>query len=409
MADTSELTGTTAIGGDGAPVTAADVHRAVDELLRAHPPARTATADMFAAQFDAGLAWVHFPRGLGGLGASPGRQEIVDERLRAAGVPTSLMRNPVGLGMAAPTVLEHGTPEQRARYLRRMFAHEIWCQLFSEPGAGSDLASLSTRATRDGDEWIVSGQKVWTSLGHVAARGILLARTDSTVPRHRGLTYFVVDMTAPGVEVRPLRQITGEAEFNEVFLTDVRIPDADRLGAVNDGWRVALTTLMNERVALGGFVPPRGEGLIGRAVDLWHDRPGAGASRRDTLAGLWVEAEVLRLMTVAGGELADQGRAGPEGSIAKLMLTELRQRIAEFSLDLLGEDGLVYGSYDLGPSTRANDDEAPVGRVYLRSRAHTVEGGTTEVMRNILAELVLGLPREPRPAPAAAPASGGGR
>ena len=175
--------------------------------------------------------------------------------------------------MGAPTVVTHGTDEQRARYLRPLFTgEEIWCQLFSEPGAGSDVASLATRAVRDGDEWIVNGQKVWTTLAHLARWGMLVARTDPDAPKHKGMTYFVIDMHAPGVEVRPLRQMTGEAEFNEVFFTDVRIPDADRLGDVGEGWRVSLTTLMNERVSIGGAIPPReGRASSATAVDLWRD------------------------------------------------------------------------------------------------------------------------------------------
>jgi alkylation response protein AidB-like acyl-CoA dehydrogenase len=386
-------------GAPAADWTAAVTAR-LDRLLAEVPPAEVPAERFRGAQFDAGLAWVHFPVGSGGLGAPAQLQSLVDDRLHAAGVHTSLMRNPVALGMAAPVLLAFGTEAQQRRHLRPMFAEDVWCQLFSEPGAGSDLATLSTRAVPDGGEWVVNGQKVWTSLGHLARWGILLARTDPAAVKHRGLTFFLLDMSTPGVEVRPLRQITGEAEFNEVFLTDVRIPDSDRLGAVGDGWSVALATLMNERLALGSFVQPRGAGLIGRAVQQWQalpERPTGLSARRDELAGLWAESEVLRLMVLQATELRDLGTPGPEGAIAKLVLTELRKRIAEFSLDLLGEDALVYGTYELGRSEHANDDSAPVPRVWLRSRAHTVEGGTTEVMKNILAERILGLPRD-RPA-----------
>jgi alkylation response protein AidB-like acyl-CoA dehydrogenase len=377
-----------------APVWAAEVVRRTEQLLADTPPAQTPTDTFFGAQFDAGLAWVHFPPGQGGLGAPTELQKLVDERLEAAGVVTSLMRNPVGLGMAAPVLVAFGTEEQRRRHLRPMFARDVWCQLFSEPGAGSDLATLSTRAVLDGGEWVVNGQKVWTSLAHLARWGILLARTDPAATKHRGLTYFLLDMEAPGIEVRPLRQMTGEAEFTEVFLTDVRIPDGDRLGAVGEGWTVALATLMNERLALGSFIQPRGAGLIGRAVRQWRDAPHRPAPLRDHLAGLWAESEVLRLMVMQAAELRDQGTPGPEGAIAKLVLTGLRQRIAEFSFDLLGDDALLYDSYERGQSDSPNDDSAPVPRVYLRSRAHSVEGGTTEVMKNILAERILGLPRD---------------
>ncbi|HMD23866.1 MAG TPA: acyl-CoA dehydrogenase family protein, partial [Streptosporangiaceae bacterium] len=191
-------------------------------------------------RFDAGLAFVHYPEGAGGLGAPRELQPLVDDAFAAAGAPDNRPASiPIGLGMAAPTILAHGTPGQRDRYLRALWTgEEVWCQLFSEPGAGSDLAGLATRAVRDGDDWVINGQKVWTSMAREARWAILLARTDIEVPKHRGLTYFISDMTAPGIEIRPLRQMTGEAEFNEVFLTDVRIPDTQRLGEVGDGWRV---------------------------------------------------------------------------------------------------------------------------------------------------------------------------
>src|SRR5918994_973886 len=242
----------------------------LEALLAEHDPKSTDARAFLGAQFDAGLAWVHFPEGNGGLGISPKFQRTVNERIVAAGGPTPYYRNPIGHGMGAPTVVTHGSEEQKQRYLRPLFTgEEIWCQLFSEPGAGSDVAGLSSRAVRDGDEWIVNGQKVWTTLAHLARWGMLVARTDPDQPKHKGLTYFVVDMHAPGVEVRPLYQITGEAEFNEVYFTDVRIPDAERLGEVGEGWRVSLTTLMNERVAIGGQVAPRGGGFIGEVVKIW--------------------------------------------------------------------------------------------------------------------------------------------
>ena len=195
---------------------------------------------LLGAQFDLGLAWVHFPEGHGGLGASPKLQKTINERLAAAGAPQAYYRNPIGHGMSAPTIVVHGSEEQKKRYLRPLFTgEEIWCQLFSEPGAGSDVAGLSSRAVKDGDEWVVNGQKVWTTLAHVSSFGTLVVRTDPEQPKHKGLTHFVVDMKAPGVEVRPLRQMTGDAEFNEVYFTDVRIPDSERLDAVGEGWRVA--------------------------------------------------------------------------------------------------------------------------------------------------------------------------
>src|SRR5256714_9381994 len=254
--------------------------------------------EFLRARFDAGLAWISFPEGLGGLGAPRALQQVVDDAFAAAGAPDNEpLRIGIGLGMAAPTILRHGTDEQRKRWLRPLWTgEEVWCQLFSEPGAGSDLAALGTRAVRTGDDWVVNGQKVWTSLAHEARWAILIARTDPGLPKHQGITYFVCDMTAPGVEVRPLRQITGEAEFNEVFLTDVRIPDAHRLGAVGEGWRVAQTTLMNERVAIGGGAAPRESGMIGAVTQAWRSNPAVRTpGALDQLMKLWVSAETGRI------------------------------------------------------------------------------------------------------------------
>ena len=217
---------------------------------------------------------MHFAPGDGGLGVSPKFQTTVNARIAAAGGPMGYFVNPLGYGMCGPTVAAWGTDEQRRRYLRPLFTgEEIWCQLFSEPGAGSDFAGLAARGVQDGDEWVVNGQKVWTSLAHVSKFGLLVVRTDPEAVKHAGLTAFVVDMHAPGVDVRPLRQITGDAEFNEVYFTDVRIPATAMLGAPGDGWRVSLTTLMNERVSIGGTIPPKGSGVIGQLLDVWHRIP----------------------------------------------------------------------------------------------------------------------------------------
>ena len=369
----------------------------VERLLAEHDPRSTDPTTFWGAQFDLGLAWVHFPEGLGGLGIAPGHQEIVNTALRKAGAPSNGLRNPIGLGMGAPTVLAHGTDAQKQRYLRPLFTcEEIWCQLFSEPGAGSDVASLSTRAVLDGDEWVVNGQKVWTTLAHLARWGMLVARTDPDVAKHRGLTYFVVDMHAPGVEVRPLRQMTGEAEFNEVYFTDARIPDAERLGDVGAGWHVAITTLMNERVSIGGGVAPRGSGAIGEAVRIWKQRGHTDPALRDQLMKLWVRAEVTRLTNMRAGQLRKLGTPGPEGSTGKLAFAELNKEITAFCMDLLGPEGMLYSSFEMVRPQEAGLSGRDIHKLFLRSRANSIEGGTSEVMRNILGERVLGLPGDVR-------------
>jgi len=375
------------------------VRKALATLLRDHPPGETPTAAFLGARFDAGLAWVSFPPGRGGMGLSPGLQTVVEAELRRAGAPNEADRNVIGYGMAAPTILAHGTEAQQDRFLRPLFTgEEIWCQLFSEPGAGSDVAGLSTRAVRDGDEWVVNGQKVWTTLAHTARWGLLVARTDPDVPKHRGLTYFVVDMHGPGVEVRPLRQITGEAEFNEVFFSDVRIPDTDRLDAVGAGWRVATTTLMNERVAIGGGVPARSSGVIQEAMRVWGETPPHTDAQRERLMRLWVEAEVARLTNMRARAMRRAGTPGPEGSVAKLKGAELNKRVYELCVDLMGMQGTLFPThYEMRRPDRASfSGGADVRHNFLRSRANSIEGGTSEIMRNILGERVLGLPGEPR-------------
>ena len=240
-----------------------EIDTMVDQLLSDFPPATTEHVDFLGAQFDRGLGWVHFDEGHGGLNGSPALTGHVARRLAEAGAPAAMMYNVIGHGMVAPTISVHGTEDQKSKYLRSLFTgEEIWCQLFSEPGAGSDVAGLSMRAVRDGDEWILNGQKVWTTLAHISRYGLILARTDPDQPKHRGITAFLVDMHAPGVDVRPLYQATGEAEFNECFFTDVRVSDDNRLGDVGNGWSVGITTLMNERVSIGGQTPPRGSGAV---------------------------------------------------------------------------------------------------------------------------------------------------
>jgi alkylation response protein AidB-like acyl-CoA dehydrogenase len=277
---------------------------------------------------------------------------------------------------------------------------EIWCQLFSEPGAGSDVAGLATRAVRDGDEWIVNGQKVWTTLAHLAKWGLLVTRTDPDQPKHRGLTYFVVDMEAEGVEVRPLYQITGEAEFNEVFFSDTRIPDDQRVDEVGAGWRVAMTTLMNERVAIGGNTVARGSGAIGAAVETWRTAGSGDTTERRELARLWAEVEAMRLTALRATENMRAGTPGPEGSTGKLAWADLNKEITSFTVSMLGLEGAtIPEGYQLEPTSYETREEERVmspQRHFLRARANSIEGGTSEIMRNILGERVLGLPGEPR-------------
>jgi alkylation response protein AidB-like acyl-CoA dehydrogenase len=373
----------------------------VRSFLREHDPAAMSPGEFWRARFDAGLADVHYPPGHGGLGLARGLQPAAEEELARAGAPApDPSRNVIGLGMAAPTIIAYGTEEQKRRWLRPLWTgEEIWCQLFSEPGAGSDVASLATRAVRDeatGD-WIVNGQKVWTSLAHRARWALLLARTDPAVPKHAGLTYFVLDMRQPGVEVRPLRQATGEAEFNEVFLTGARVPDGYRLAGTGDGWRVAMTTLMNERVSIGsGRAAAREESMIGYAAAAWRKHPERRTHELHArLLRLWAGAEVARL---AGERLRQQlaaGEPGPEGSAAKLTMARLNQEISGWEIEFGGSEGLRYDDWSVRRDGSSDYSRGP-GYRYLRAKGNSIEGGTSEILRNIIAERVLGLPPEPR-------------
>ncbi|MGK5627271.1 acyl-CoA dehydrogenase family protein [Streptomyces sp. URMC 123] len=393
------MAATAPAGSDADEPDADELRRLTRELIARHDPGTTDRADFLAARFDAGLAWVHFPRGFGGLGAPRALQAVVDGELEAVGAPDNDPRRiAIGLGMAAPTILRYGTDEQKRRFLRPLWlGEEVWCQLFSEPGAGSDLAALATRAVRDGEDWVVTGQKVWTSSAHVARWGLLLARTDPDVPKHRGITYFLCDMTDPGVEVRPLRQITGEAEFNEVFLTEVRVPDRHRLGEVGDGWRVARTTLMNERVAIGGGRLPREGGLIGIVADTWRARPELRThDLHQRLLRLWVEAEAARLAAERLRQSLAAGQPGPEGSAMKLAFARLNQEISGLEVEMLGEDGLLYDDWSMRRPEIVDFAGRGAGYRYLRAKGNSIEGGTSEVLLNIVAERVLELPQEPR-------------
>jgi len=381
---------------------ATQIDELLDQLLSELDPATTDPTTFRGRQYDLGLAWIHFPEGFGGLSAPPVLQRQVEKRLRAAHAPGPSSVTFFGLTMAGPTVVTHGDEAIKQRLLRRMFTGEdAWCQLFSEPGAGSDLAGLAAKAVRDGDEWVITGQKVWNTLAHIADRGMLVARTDPEAPKHKGMTYFALDMHAPGVEVRPLRQMTGEAEFNEVYMTEVRVPDTDRIGDVGEGWRVAMTTLSNERTTIGGGggPPGRGTGAIAEAVRIWADEPGPRTPvAKDRLIQLWIEAEALRLTNIRAGQARRVGNPGPEGSIAKLMFAEVNKRIYDLCVELLGADALIDYDY----TDRRSEQLGLVGppgssrKMFLRSRANSIEGGTSEIQRNILGERVLGLPGEPR-------------
>ena len=368
------------------------------QLLAECDPKTHDSTTFLGAQFDKGLAWVHFPVGNGGLGLNPKLQKIVNERLSAAGAPNAYYRNPIGYGMCGPTVVAWGSEEQKQRYLRPLFTgEEIWCQLFSEPGAGSDFAGLASKGVRDGDEWVVNGQKVWTTLAHLSRFGLLVVRTDAEAVKHAGLAAFVVDMHAPGVQVLPLRQMTGEAEFNEVFFTDVRIADSEMLGKPGDGWRVSLTTLMNERVSIGGTMPAKGSGTIQALTSTWAGLPAErkNASDLDEVMKLWSRAEVLRLTNVRANQNRKMGDPGPEGSIAKMAFADLNKDIYAKVIDLMGADGMLYGSYEMVRPETAMAFEN-MQKAFLRSRANSIEGGTTEVMKNILGERILGLPGDVR-------------
>jgi alkylation response protein AidB-like acyl-CoA dehydrogenase len=352
---------------------------------------------------EAGLVTPTWPAEYGaGLSLAPGEAKAVTEVMEHYQVPRTF--NIIGIGMGGPTVLAWGSEELKHRLVKKIATgDEIWCQLFSEPGAGSDVAGLSTRAERDGDEWVVHGQKVWTSVAHMSKWGMLLARTDPDVPKHAGLTYFVVDMRQSGVEVRPLVQITGDAEFNEVFFDGARIPDEQRLGEVGDGWRVAITTLMNERIALSG------SGSVGGSVGgsrierlIARHAPVTDLVTRQGLARAYIEDRVIRLNNQRAAAARRRGEAGPEGSITKLQQAEYNQRLQRLAVDLEGTRGMAWE----GPGVRRGDaalydyasaDAASVVRGFLRAQANTIEGGTSNIMRNILGERVLGLPKEPDP------------
>jgi alkylation response protein AidB-like acyl-CoA dehydrogenase len=347
--------------------------------------------------YDAGYVGLTWPKAYGGHEAPLTHQAILLEELGRVETPEHL--GVIGLGMAGPTILAHGTDAQKDRFLEPILTgQEVWCQGFSEPGSGSDLASLQTKAVADGDSgWLVSGQKVWSSFAHIADHCILLARTDGSGSKHEGLTYFLMDMHTPGVEVRPIRQITGDSEFNEIFMTDVRIPGDMVLGPVGQGWAVAITTLMNERANIGFMLASRTELAFRKLAELAASTPRRGPGggtmaddpfTRDRLARLWGDVQALRFTIYRSfSAFLKTGMPGPEGSIAKLFWSDLAQRLTKAALDIEGAFATLGGG---------SEHSVLDGRwqtLQLRSRGNSIEGGTSEILRSIVAERVLGLPK----------------
>jgi alkylation response protein AidB-like acyl-CoA dehydrogenase len=329
---------------------------------------------------ESGWAGVSWPREYGGRGATLVEQAIYNEEFVRAQAPSAA--NVLGLAMGGPTVIAHGTEEQKLRYLEPILsASEIWCQGFSEPGSGSDLASVKTRGVRDGDGWVVTGQKVWTTLAQHAKWCMLVARTDPDAPKHQGLTYFLMDMEQDGVQVRPLRQITGEAEFNELFIEEARVPDENIVGGEGNGWAVAITTLMHERATLAFGLQIAVKLALRELMGLVRESGATGDPLvRDRLAQLYIEAEVLRLNAYRGlSAIMRDGVPGPEGSLGKWQWAEVNQALTELAMDLRGPHAVLQ-------------DDTWAFR-FLRARANSSEGGTTEILKNIVAERVLGLPR----------------
>jgi alkylation response protein AidB-like acyl-CoA dehydrogenase len=328
---------------------------------------------------EAGYAGLTWPKEYGGAGAPYSFQAIFYEETARAQAPGHV--GVIGLGMAGPTIMAHGTDAQKRAHLSKILsAEEIWCQGFSEPGAGSDLAAARTRAERRGESYVVNGQKVWSSFAHIADYCILVTLSDPDAPRYQGLTYLIVDMRAPGVEVRPLRQITGEAEFNEIFFNDVEVPVSNRLGDEGQGWQVAMTTLLHERGTLGFALTAALEVGVNRLLDVAREHVDGDSSLRERVATEWIELQALRYTNYrALGTLQRTGIPGPEGSAIKLRWSEQNQRMTKLGRELHGPEGIL--------------DDGWWHHQQLRSRGNTIEAGTSEVLRNIVAERVLGLPK----------------
>ena len=375
------------------------VEAAVGELIRAAGERGSIThAELLGMRYDAGLAWVDYPRGEGGLGVDPQWQEVVADRLQAAGLLDVADQRAAQRGLFAPVLHEYGTEAQRQRYLRSIFTEdERWCLLLSEPNAGSDLGGLSTRAERDGDRWIVNGQKVWTSVAHLAKHGLLLARHDPEAPRYRGLTVFIVDMKSPGVDVRPLRQMTGDAEFNEVFFTDVLIPDENRVGELGAGWPVMMSAIAHERLIIGGEITMSDAGPMADVWAAWKRAMPSDPVLVDRMAALWIESEAIRMYGLCANERNQTGMPGFESTVLKLAFTQFIQRAYEFIVDVSGPEGILYpDEYEF----TIYDDLSLLGhdprRNFLAARSRTIGGGTSEVQRTNLGERALGLPKEPK-------------
>jgi alkylation response protein AidB-like acyl-CoA dehydrogenase len=341
--------------------------------------------------YDAGYVGLTWPKEFGGGAAPYTFQGIYLEETARIGAPDHI--GVIGLGMAGPTIIAWGTEEQKKRHLEPLLSgEEVWCQGFSEPGSGSDLAAANTRAVLDGDEWVVNGQKVWSSYAHIADWCILVVRTDPEAEKHRGLSYLLVDMHSPGVDVRPLRQITGDPEFNEIFFTDVRVPRDSMLGQPGDGWNVAMTTLLHERGTLGFALTAALERQVNRLLELATTpapdgtRPADDPIVRDQIAQQWIELQALRFTNYRSlTALQKTGVPGPEGSVAKLHWSESNQRLASLAQSLNGLAGQLDGEGGVWDGYWTYQQ--------LRSRGNTIEAGTSEVLRNIIAERIVGLPR----------------
>ena len=348
-----------------------------------------------AKKHAAGYTGITWPKAMGGQGLGPMQSIIYGQEESRFHAPAGLYS--IGLGMCIPTVFTHGNPEVVQRYVpKALVGDEVWCQLFSEPAAGSDLAGIRTKAVKDGDEWVIDGQKVWTSFAHASDFGIVVCRTDPSVPKHKGLSMFIIDMKAPGVEVRGIKQMSGGSDFNEVFFTGVRVKDSHRLGDVGNGWKVALTTLMHERLAVGGK-PRHAPGYatlmkLAKGVEAPNGGPAIEAGDvRQRIAASYINDEGIKLTQMRALSALSKGQVpGPEQSIAKVVVAKTMQDMASFALDLAGGDGFVTGA-------DADPELAKLQGSYLGAAGLRIAGGTDEILRNIIAERVLGLPGDLRP------------